>query len=282
MCSSDLGSSLYNQEPVFTLDYSGAQVSDPFKPVKDDQFTRNDITVSRVNGGSYRAELTTGRMSTLPPEQGGVGRYDDSVTVNVASDDQLADVAGWLLHLGTVEETRYPSVGVDLCNHHVTDDAALARAVRDLSVDSRFIITNPKAGQTPDDISQLARGYSLRLGVFDYFVTINSAPASPYEVVELDDSDARYDTDGSDLTGGISSSAASFTVDVPSGPLWTTNPADMPLLITIGGERMSVGAVSGTSSPQTFSSVTRSLNGVVKAHSAGEAVELTTPPVWAL
>lgn len=275
-------SALYNQEPVFTLDYSGGQVSDPFQPVIDDQLTRNDITVSRVNGGSYRAVLSEGPMSVLPPEQGGAGRYDDSVSVNAANDGQLADIAGWLLHLGTVAETRYPSVGVDLRNHYITDDTALARAVRDLGVDDRFDITNPKAGQTPNDITQLARGYSLRIGVFDYFLTINSAPASPYTVIELDADDARYDTDGSDLHADITSTATSFTVDVPSGPLWTTAVGDLPLAITVGGERMSVGAVSGASSPQTFSTVTRSLNGIVKAHDAGTAIEITDLAVWAL
>ena len=38
-------------------------------------------------------------------------------------------------------------------------------------------------------------------------------------------------------------------------------------------------AVSGASSPQTFT-VTRSINGVVKIHSAGETVELAQPRVY--
>ncbi|MGH3599817.1 MAG: hypothetical protein ACRDQH_06000, partial [Pseudonocardiaceae bacterium] len=101
--------SLYNQVPTFTLDYQGAQVSDPFTPTDDDQQTRNDIEASRIDGGSARATLETGRMSVLDPSEGGAGRYDNSLTVNVASDDQLPDVAVWALHLGTVDETRYPS-----------------------------------------------------------------------------------------------------------------------------------------------------------------------------
>ena len=40
-------------------------------------------------------------------------------------------------------------------------------------------------------------------------------------------------------------------------------------------------AVAGASSPQTFT-VTRSVNGVVKAHNSGAAVALFTPPVAAM
>lgn len=270
------GASLYNQSPVFTLDYSGSQVSDPFRPVKDDQFTRNDITLTRVNGGSFRAMLETGPMSVLPPDQGGVGRYDDSPSVNVASDDQLAGGAGWLLHTGTVEETRYPEAGVDLRNHYVTDDVALARAVRDLGVDDRFVIINPKAGQTPDPITQLARGYSLRLDVFDYFLTINSAPEAPYHVAVVGDPAAIIDSDQSTLAIGYSSTAASFSVNVVGEGLWTTSAGDFPFDIKILGEIIRVTNITGASSPQTFT-VQRSINGVVKSLPAGAPVHVAYP-----
>jgi hypothetical protein len=270
------GSSLYNQAAVFTLDYSGAQVSDPFKPVIDDQFTRNDITLSRTNGGSVRATLDVGDMSTLPPDQGGVGRADDSPTINVASDDLLAGPAYWLLHLGTVKETRYPSVGVDMRNRHVSSDAALVRAVRDLGVDNRFMIVNPKAGQTPDAITQLARGYSLRLGVLDYFLTINSAPESPYHVAVVGDPAAIIDSDFSTLSIGYSSTAASLSVAVAGEGLWTTSAGDFPFDIKIVGEVIRVTNITGTSSPQTFT-VTRSINGVVKSLPAGAPVHVANP-----
>jgi hypothetical protein len=51
----------------------------------------------------------------------------------------------------------------------------------------------------------------------------------------------------------------------------------MPMLIRVGGEIMSVGSVTGTSSPQTFGSITRSVNGVVKAHLAAAVVKVAYP-----
>lgn len=270
------GSSLYNQDPVFTLDYSGAQVSDPFQPVRDDQFTRNDITVSRVDGGSYRAVLSAGPMSVLPPDQGGVGRYADTPSVNVADDDQLASVASWLLHLGTVRDTRYPEVGVDLRNVHVTEDAALTRAVRDLGVDNRFIIENPKPGQAPDDLSLLARGYLLVLDIFQYSLTLNAAPENSYHVPMVGDGTAIIDSDSSTLTNDYTSTATSLSVTVVGTGLWTRTASDFPFDIRILGEVLTVTNITGTSSPQTFT-VTRSVNGVVKALTAGAPVKLAYP-----
>lgn len=66
-------------------------------------------------------------------------------------------------------------------------------------------------------------------------------------------------------------SETSFTVTTASGYLWTTAAAQFPFNIMVGGERMTVTAISGASNPQTFT-VTRSVNGVVKSHAAGAEV----------
>ena len=49
----------------------------------------------------------------------------------------------------------------------------------------------------------------------------------------------------------------------------------------VGGERVTVTNITGASSPQTFT-VTRSVNGVVKAHTSGTDVRLWDTPRWAL
>ncbi len=72
-----------------------------------------------------------------------------------------------------------------------------------------------------------------------------------------------------------------LSVATTSGPVWTTDPADLPMDIMVGGERMSVTAVSGASSPQTVT-VTRWINGVVKPHLSGAAVRIAEPVVTAL
>lgn len=71
------------------------------------------------------------------------------------------------------------------------------------------------------------------------------------------------------------------SVATSTGPLWTTNPAQMPLDININGERITVTAITGTSSPQLFT-VTRSVNGTVLPHAVGERVSLWSPSVLPL
>lgn len=261
----------YNQAATVTLDYAAEHLSPPFVPVVDDLPVHNDVTVSRVKGSSAREEITEGRLSVLEPKDGGVGRYDHEVTVNVYGDDQLADLAGWIAHMGTIPQTRYPKATADLGFL----SAALAAAMCDLHPDDRFDIVNARSGQTPNTISQLARGFAEELTPFTHQITLNGAPESAYRVLEFDNADSHFDGAAA-LAIGINTVVNSFTVTVPTTEaLWTTDPADMPIEFTVDGEVISVGAVSGTSSPQTFSSVTRSVNSVVKSHLAGAALELT-------
>ncbi|GGT43331.1 hypothetical protein [Streptomyces purpureus] len=60
-----------------------------------------------------------------------------------------------------------------------------------------------------------------------------------------------------------------------------THEGDMPLDITVGGERMTVHGITSTTSPQAFT-VERSVNGIVKGHSAGADVRLADPTYLAL
>lgn len=75
--------------------------------------------------------------------------------------------------------------------------------------------------------------------------------------------------------------ATGLSVATTKGPIWTTAAADFPFDIAVGGEQITVTAISGSSSPQTFA-VTRAVNGISKSHDAGTAVSLYTPTYRAL
>ena len=66
-----------------------------------------------------------------------------------------------------------------------------------------------------------------------------------------------------------------------NSPLWTTSSGSWPFDIVVGGERMTVTAVSGSSSPQTLT-VARSVNGVIKAQASGASIALFQPMIVAL
>jgi hypothetical protein len=107
--------------------------------------------------------------------------------------------------------------------------------------------TAPSASATADVSSGQAGGFTLAL--------VSTEESSGDDVSETD---------------------TSLSVATTLGPLWTTDTDEMPFDINVGGEQMTVTAISGSSSPQTFT-VTRSVNGVTKEHASGSDVRLWTP-----
>ncbi|SET43566.1 hypothetical protein SAMN05421811_10316 [Nonomuraea wenchangensis] len=270
--------SLYNQAAMVALDYEEGHLAPPLEPVDDDQSTRNDVTTTRKSGSSARYVMESGPLSVADPPAG-VGRYDEQVTVNVQSDGELLNQANWRVHLGTVDEARYPQITVDLSSPGVASDAGLTADVVFMDLGDRLTIDNQPAWLPPNQISQLVYGCSERMATYDWEITVNCVPESPWQVAVYGTS--RYGTEYSTLNSSVTSSATSISVATSKGPLWTTSAGDLPLDIEIGGERMRVTAISGSSSPQTFT-VTRHINGITKSHSSGSVVKLANPAVRAL
>ena len=267
--------SLYNQTPT-VIGFS--QLVPPLDPEDDDQRTVNDVTVQRAGGISARAVLTSGALSTQTPPAG-VGIYPATPTLSLFTDDQAPQIAGWLLHLGTVDENRYPVITV-----YLQRNTELLAAVSALDVGSRIQVSNPPLDKLPPGaIDQLVEGYTETLAQHRWEFALNCAPASPWTVGYLDDLVyGRADTDGSSLATGATSTATSLSVATVAGAsLWTTSASDTPFNVLVGGERMTVTNVTGSSSPQTFT-VVRSVNGVVKAQTSFTDVRLAEPTIIAL
>ena len=270
--------SLYNQAAAVALDYDQEEIAVPLEPVDDDQATRNDITVTRDGGSSARAVLATGPLSILPPPNG-VGDYSSSITIAAMSDQQLPDQASWRLRIGTVDEARYPLISVNLAHEALSSNEALSMAVRALEVGDRLTLSNLPSWLPPEVVSQLVLGFDETLAKFAHDITVNCVPASPYQVAVY--GTARYGPYASTLAEDLTTNETGVDVATTAGPLWTTAAGDLPVDIMVGGERMTVTAISGASSPQTFT-VTRSVNGIVKTHLTGAVVELFEPSYRAL
>jgi hypothetical protein len=146
-------------------------------------------------------------------------------------------------------------------------------------VGNRFKITNLQARSVFEPIDQLVMGYTLTLDPVVPTLEINGEPASPYNVAELDV--ARLDSDTSTLNEVLDTTEVGVDVATTGGTLWTTDVAEFPFDILVGGERMTVSAITGASSPQTFT-VTRSVNGVIKGHPIGTTVSLADPVYLAM
>jgi len=278
--------SLYNQAPALTLDYAQNQLSAPPNPQYDDLNTRNDITITRNYGSTYELIQASGTMNVQNPPAG-VGDYESQYEISLDSDTHLPDQAGWLLHLGTVDEPRYPSLSINLRHATFTGSVDMMNAALKVGIGSRIVINNVPGNQAASPVSVLVQGYTETLGVLEHDIVYNCTPESPYHVAILDDTVLGHaDTDGSTLAADAAPGATTLSVATtgypsPLSPLWTTAPADMPFDLAISGERVTVTAISGATSPQTFT-VARAVNGVSKLLPAGSDVRLWQPMILGL
>lgn len=271
--------SMLNQAPAVALSYSGAQLAPPVEPTDDDRLVVNDMTATRTSGGSSaRQSLTSGALSTQAPPNG-VGPYARAVNVNLATDAQLGDAAGWLVWLGTVDDLRYPALSVNMASPNVV---AAYYQLQDMDIGDRLAVSSTPTWLPPDGISQLVQGQTEVLFGYVFTESWACAPEVPYRVGILEDPVLGHaDTDGSTLHAGINATATTMQVDTTNAgsPLWTLSGGDFPFDIAVGGERITVTNITGSSSPQTFGPLIRSVNGVVKSQAAGADVRLWQPMI---
>lgn len=270
--------SLYNQTPRAELDYAAGHISPPLEPTDDDTDVRNDITVTRQGGSSARAVLDTGPLSVADPPDG-IGRYDTSFTVNSRYDVFLSDHASWRLHVRTVDEARWPVVTWDLSRLLAVGEVALAETLAELDVGDRITIEHLPEWLPPEDIDVLTVGMAEFLAQFDWVISANCTPARPYNVAAWDVT-GRYGPHSTVTAEPLDTTETGVDITTPVGPLWSTSASGYDVMI--GGERMTVTAVSAPSGTGQTLTVVRSVNGVVKAHASGAAVVLAEPAVYAL
>jgi hypothetical protein len=269
---------LVSQQPRVVLDHDGGDLSS-FVPVTDDALLINDLTVSRSGGGNYRYEKVTGDLSTQDPPDG-AGRYEGPGSVNVPADDLIPRLASWAVNLRTFKGGRLPSVDLELSRSTFDADPDLLAEVTELELGDWIRVTNLTDAFRYDDMIHLVTGIKTNVDHFLRGVTLVTVPAAPYKVLAWDDTGSRLSSAGSTLAAAITTTGqTSISVATPAGLLWGHGSGDFD--IVIGGERMTVSAVSGSSSPQTFT-VSRAVNGVIKTHASGSAVRLFDEKVWAL
>ena len=192
--------SLYNQPPKLVLSYANKQLAPPFEPVEDDQ-VRNKWEVNRDGGSSGYAMLEEGDLSVQDPPDG-IGEYPDSATLNLYSDAQTEPIAGWLLHLTTWDEARYPQVTVRLHRH-----PELIRDVLALDVGDKIRIEGlPVRFASGSAVELLIDGWTETFRPRTWEITFNCSPAGPWTVgavgIYEDFSDTDYAvtiTDGGNL-----------------------------------------------------------------------------------
>jgi hypothetical protein len=233
---------LYNQDPVLTLDFSQGVISPPFKPLDDDKDAENDILVTRAGGSFGRVSRET--IAEGPKSVEAIGRYDVAHTLSLAEDAQAIQHAGWRLHLGTADGLRYTQITLDLGNPRVQ---TMARDIYLADVGDKIRLTNLPADHGPDDVDLIIRGYKETVSEREWKITFNCTPGAVYNVLQLNaGAYSRLDTGGSELAAGINTTATTLPVAVTGTALWSTSAGDVPFSVLVGGEEMTATAVASS------------------------------------
>ncbi|MCI4045482.1 hypothetical protein [Streptomyces sp. TRM75563] len=243
---------LYNQAPTLTLDYAAGHVAPPLEPAEDDADRPNDVTVTRAGGSSGRVVIEEGPNSARPPEQGGIGSYEEAVTLSLGSDSQARPIAGWRAHLGTWDEARYPTVRVELHRRPELIPTVLRLRVGDL-----VRITNPPLYTGPGPLDLIVRQIQHEPRPRAWVLTLGCTPAGPYRVGVVGDPDlGRVDTAGTTLAGAASATDTLIRATTPTGLGWVQDLAEMPFDVQAGGEVMTVTDIVGVRGDRFDRSIT--------------------------
>lgn len=266
-----------SQAPAMILDADQGQIAPPLSPVDDDLLTVNEYTATRTNGSSATWTDTYSPLS-VP----NIGEYSQSTTQDFYSDgEQLTDFAAWKVNVGTVNDYRWTPVPFWL--HRNPELLPTWLATTPMNRIDIINLVDVRVQLQNLTVQTLLEGYTETFDQFTWSVNANCSSYQPWRVAEVAQESGdtgefvgRADTDGANLAQAYTAGATSLSVATPSGPLWTTAADDFPLQVNIGGNPITVTAVTGSSSPQTFT-VTGST--VVAPLANGAAVSVWDPAV---
>lgn len=279
------GASKLAQDTALSISYIG-QVQPPLLPVFGDANIRNDVTAKNPDGLTAHVVQETGPHNVQLPEDDpqGVGRYTTSIDVNGEDLQSLLDAAGWRVNLGTYDGTWYAEVTIDL-------DAApgLITAANAVEIGDVVAITDLPKDDTVGTFYGIVLGIKDDLPPKRRLLTFYLAAADPYRVGVLATTTGDTnpiigyaESDSATVHAAAAAGASSFTVDAV--PVWTTDADDFPQDVVVGGQRVTIGSVTGSSAPQTFNVRSAALGGrqILYPIPAGADVSVYQPLILTL
>lgn len=261
----------YNHAVNLALDISQGHFGWPWKRTRDTQAMTTEVTVSSPTGSTVVATASSALVQR-------VGIKPQQVSVNAYRDQGLDQHAAWWLAQGVSRKGRYPQIPLQL---HASP--TLIRSYLEMDVGGRVQVVNLPGELPPDALELIAEGGTDLIDPIEWHVELNCSDGSQW-LVQLLDSGNRLDCGASTTSSGFNTTATSVPLNIADRCTWTHASGDFDIFVA--GERMRVTAVSapvggGSSWTQTLM-VTRSINGVVKPHVAGEAVHVANPIILAL
>lgn len=232
----------------------------------------NDLTGQNWDGTKYRAELTTGTMSTQPPPAG-IGRYKGTINLSLQDFGRFVDRTNFELAKTSIDRPRYPTLVLD----GLQSRPALRALVNALLPGDLITL----AGIEPDPVPLLVMTIRRAGQHVTDKATLDCVPADIYMAGRWDATGSRWDLKTSTVSAATSTATA-LTFTQTADESWSTV---TPYDLLIGGEKVTVtvmGARTGSGPYTQAATVTRSVNGMIKAQTAGTPVHVATPGRWAI
>lgn len=271
-CRSDMTA----QSVKAALSYTAGYMADVIELDRDDQGFTNDWTVTGPTGATARAQLDDGTAISVSEPPTGAGRYADSGNVNVL-EDRLPSMAYSMLRFTAVDQPRVTNLAVGMDRAPMV--AAPTLAVQILELVQGDLVTTTSVGNYTGTLSQILQGTEDKITATQHEIRMLTTSGVPWSTGIVEDATyvGRYDTAGSSLAASAIAGATSLSVATTLGPLWTTNGADLPFDVLINGVRVTVTAISGAASPQTFT-----VTAISRALNSGDTVVLADPTYYEL
>lgn len=228
-----------------------------------DELIRNPVTVSRNEGEAQTAVDETGIDEYLDHQFTLDGLLHDS-------DALSRDAADFLVSEYKDPKTRITRLVV---TPRVRPDDLWPVVLGAELGDVFTVIRRPQGIGAPIQQDCEIQGIEHSVTPKGWETTFTLSPAYTGSFLELDTGTGRLATAGAELAAGLDAVATSFAVTMTGGDLFTTAAGDFPFDVSVAAERMTATAISGASSPQTFT-VTRPNP---TTHTAGEAVQVADP-----
>lgn len=234
----------------------------------------NFWTVERRNGSS----ATYAAPKALRDRRGTVS---DKATLDILYDSDAGPHAQWRTHLNVDGSgPNYPGMKLDLAaNPELVDDWLLCE------IGSRVQRTNQPTIAGLGTIDQIIDGISETIvprtqsGGPGWTATVDTSPASVWETGIWDSATSLWIPANTVLSVGVNTTATSWSMN-SNGEPWITGVVS--LRAQLGLEQILITNITGAGSSWTFT-VTRSVNSVVAAHTAGtEKLTLLDAGTWSL
>jgi hypothetical protein len=263
--------------PVVTIDAANDMQASPFSPSIDESVLTNQVQADRASESGTQ----TSQTYTLPGLAAG-DAINTNVTTYTMTDADALHLAQYQVAAAATPAYRLPQLSIELTSS-LTSNLAVSLAA--ILPGSRIRVMNLPSDIAPaTQMDFFVEGWTEQIDIDTYVWTFDLSPAdNPAQAIY---DTARYGPDAGSMTTTLATAAVTTMVVTTAGtsPTFTTSAGSYPLTVQVGQEQITLNsAPGGSSSPQTFTGITRGVNGTPAAvQPAGSVVNVWPAATYCL